>query len=69
MRKLVLTLLKLAAPILKVSVRSSKHLAAWGVDDVLKILCAFDEDVLKDAMLNVDPKAGKKAKLIIPEDY
>ena len=69
MNKLALSLLKLAAPILKVSVRSSRHFAAWGIEDVLKILCAFDDETLNNAMTNVNPLAGKKGRLTIPEDY
>jgi len=63
MNKLALSLLKLAAPVFKVSVRSTKHFAAWDIEDVLKILCAFDEESLKTAMLNVNPQAGKKGRL------
>jgi predicted transposase YbfD/YdcC len=60
MTKLALSLLKLAAPILKVSVKTTKMIAGWSTDDVLKILCAFDEDVFKTAMISVKPDAGKK---------
>jgi len=69
MQKLVLSLLKLAAPVYKVSVKSARHLAAWGTEDILRVLCAFDEDALKDAMLKVDSQAGRKGKTKIPEDY
>jgi predicted transposase YbfD/YdcC len=69
MNKLALSLLKLAAPILKVSVKSTKRIAGWSTENVLRILCVFDEDVLKTAMLNVKSDAGKKGKLIMPEEY
>lgn len=69
MKKLVLSLLKLAAPIFKVSVRSTKHIAAWDTEDVLKTLCVFDEELLESAMLSVKSDAGKKSRLAIPEDY
>jgi predicted transposase YbfD/YdcC len=69
MNKLTLSLLKLSAPILKSSVKSTRHIAAWGLEAVLRTLCVFDEDALKAALLTVKPDAGKKSRLKIPEDY
>jgi predicted transposase YbfD/YdcC len=69
MNKLVLSLLKLAAPILKASIKSTRHIAAWGTEDVLRTLCVFDEEALKAAMLTIKPDAGKKSRFRIPEDY
>ena len=69
MNKLTLTLLKLAAPIFKVSVKTARLRAAWEIETVLKTLCAFDEDVIETAMLSINPDAGRKGKLKIPEDY
>jgi len=68
MNKLALSLYKLAAPIFKVSIKSTRLIAGWSTEDVLKTLCAFDEDVIENAMLGVDPNAGRKSRLKIPED-
>jgi len=69
MNKLALTLLKLVAPFLKVSIRSTKQIAAWDCEGFLKILCAFDETVIEKALQDVSSDAGKKSRLKIPVDY
>jgi len=68
MRKLALSLFKLASPILKYSVNITRQFAGWATDDFLKILCAFDDDTIKDAMQGVDPQYGRKSRLQIPLD-
>jgi len=69
MNKLALSLLKLVAPIIKVSIRSTRHIATWDCEGFLKILCAIDEGVIETALRGVSHDAGKKGRLKIPEDY
>jgi hypothetical protein len=53
MNKLALSLLKLVAPIVKKSIRATKKISGWDPDRIMKILCALDEDILANAMMNV----------------
>jgi predicted transposase YbfD/YdcC len=68
MNKLALSLMKLVAPIIKVSIRSTRHIATWDSEGFLKILCAIDEGVIEKALRGVSHNAGKKGRLKIPED-
>lgn len=53
MNKLSLSLLKLVAPIVKKSIRATRKISGWDIDKSVKILCALDEDILANAMMNV----------------
>jgi predicted transposase YbfD/YdcC len=68
MNKLALSLLKLAAPILNISVRQTKNTAGWDTEHVLRVLCALDDDTIEKAMTGVDPNAGRKSRLKIPAE-
>jgi|AGTN01.1.fsa_nt_gi hypothetical protein len=56
MNKLALSLTKLASSILKKSVRSTRKITGWDIDTTVKILCAFDEDILANALMSVPVK-------------
>jgi len=56
LRKMSLSLLKLIAPILKCSVRSSKKLVGWEADILLNAFRVLDDDILADALLNAKPR-------------
>jgi predicted transposase YbfD/YdcC len=56
MNKLALSLTKLASKILKKSVRTTRNITGWDIDTTVKILCAFDEDILTDALMSVPVK-------------
>ncbi len=53
MNKLALSLTKLASYVLKVSVRSTRKISGWDIDAVVRILCAFDEDILTNTLMSV----------------
>lgn len=53
MNKLALSLTKLASRILKKSVRSTRNITGWDIDTTVKIICAFDEDILSEALMGV----------------
>lgn len=56
MNKLALSLTKLASKILKKSVRATRNITGWNIDTTIKIFCAFDEDILTQALMNVPVK-------------
>ncbi len=56
MNKLSLSLTKLASTILKKSVRATRNITGWDINITLKILCAFDDDVLTKALMSVPVK-------------
>jgi hypothetical protein len=57
--KMVLSLCKLAQPIIKASVRSVRLRFSWNLEDSLSILLsAFDDNQIQDALESV--KIGKK---------
>jgi predicted transposase YbfD/YdcC len=56
MNKLALSLTKLASKILKKSVRATRNITGWDIDSTIKIFCAFDEDILTQALMNVPVK-------------
>jgi predicted transposase YbfD/YdcC len=56
LNKMALSLLKLVAPIQKVSVRSARRCLGWDMDILLKAFRMLDEDMLAEAMLNVKTK-------------
>jgi predicted transposase YbfD/YdcC len=56
MNKLALSLTKLAAPVLRASVRSTRKISGWDIDKMAKILCSFDEDILAEALGKVAAK-------------
>lgn len=56
MNKLALSLTKLASYVLKKSVRSTRKITGWDIDSIVKILCAFDEDILTNALMSVPVK-------------
>jgi hypothetical protein len=37
----------------KKSIRATKKISGWDPDRIMKILCALDEDILANAMMNV----------------
>jgi len=51
MNKLALSLTKLASKVLKKSVRRTRNITGWDIDVTVKILCAFDEDILTKALM------------------
>jgi predicted transposase YbfD/YdcC len=53
LNKMALSLLKLIAPLLDCSLRSSRKRISWDGDTLLSVFCALDEDMIADAMLNV----------------
>jgi len=56
MNKLSLSLTKLASTILKKSVRATRNITGWDINTTIKILCAFDDDVLTKALMSVPVK-------------
>lgn len=56
MNKLALSLTKLASKILKKSVRTTRNITGWDIDTTVKIFCAFDEDILTQALMSVNVK-------------
>jgi len=56
MNKLALSLTKLASSVLKKSVRTTRNITGWDIDITVKILCAFDEDILIKALMSVPVK-------------
>lgn len=56
MNKLALSLTKLASKILKKSVRATRNITGWDIDTTIKIFCAFDEDILTQALMGVPVK-------------
>ncbi|KKW29289.1 MAG: hypothetical protein UY72_C0051G0003 [Candidatus Uhrbacteria bacterium GW2011_GWD2_52_7] len=56
MNKLALSLTKLASKILKKSVRATRNITGWNIDTTVKIFCAFDEDILTQALMSVPVK-------------
>ena len=57
LNKMALSLLKLVAPIQKVSVRSTRKLVGWNPDILLQAFRVIDEDILTNVMLDV--KTGR----------
>jgi len=56
LNKMALSLLKLIAPILKNSVRTTKKHVGWNIDVLIQAFRILDEDILADAILNVKVK-------------
>jgi hypothetical protein len=56
MNKLALSLTKLASCVIKMSVRSTRKFTGWDIDSMIRILCAFDEDILSKALMSVPVK-------------
>lgn len=56
MNKLALSLTKLASKILKKSVRATRNITGWNIDSTVKIFCAFDENILTQALMSVPVK-------------
>jgi predicted transposase YbfD/YdcC len=57
LNKMALSILKLVAPIQKLSVRSTRKYVGWDVDTLIKAFRILDEDILADAVLDVKTKA------------
>jgi predicted transposase YbfD/YdcC len=53
LNKMALSLLKLIAPLMDCSLRSSRKQISWDGDILLSVFCALDEDMIADAILNV----------------
>lgn len=53
LNKMVLSLLKLIAPLLDCSLRASRKRVSWDEGTLLGVFRALDEDMIADAMLNV----------------
>jgi predicted transposase YbfD/YdcC len=56
LNKMALSVLKLVAPIQKLSVRSTKKYVGWDIDTLIRAFRILDEDILADAVLDVKTK-------------